>query len=75
MVLQVHDELVLDVPEEELGPASELLRMAMANAADRPNVVYIMADELGYYRYWVAEHHASPALAGAAPRQCDLRKS
>ncbi|MCA1749055.1 MAG: LLM class flavin-dependent oxidoreductase [Parasphingopyxis sp.] len=24
-------------------------------------------DALGYYRYWVAEHHASPALAGAAP--------
>ena len=26
-----------------------------------------LADELGYHRYWVAEHHASPALAGAAP--------
>ncbi|MGP1282563.1 MAG: LLM class flavin-dependent oxidoreductase [Parasphingopyxis sp.] len=25
------------------------------------------ADALGYHRYWVAEHHASPALAGAAP--------
>ncbi|MEM8697319.1 MAG: LLM class flavin-dependent oxidoreductase [Pseudomonadota bacterium] len=25
------------------------------------------ADRLGYHRYWVAEHHASPALAGAAP--------
>lgn len=24
-------------------------------------------DTLGYDRYWVAEHHASPALAGAAP--------
>ncbi|QLC23184.1 LLM class flavin-dependent oxidoreductase [Parasphingopyxis sp. CP4] len=24
-------------------------------------------DALGYDRYWVAEHHASPALAGAAP--------
>lgn len=26
-----------------------------------------LADSLGYHRYWVAEHHASPALAGAAP--------
>ena len=26
-----------------------------------------LADELGYHRYWLAEHHASPALAGAAP--------
>lgn len=25
------------------------------------------ADALGYHRYWIAEHHASPALAGAAP--------
>jgi len=24
-------------------------------------------DELGYYRYWVAEHHASDALAGCSP--------
>ncbi|MBC2776822.1 LLM class flavin-dependent oxidoreductase [Parasphingopyxis marina] len=24
-------------------------------------------DALGYRRYWVAEHHASPALGGAAP--------
>ncbi|HEX8445079.1 MAG TPA: LLM class flavin-dependent oxidoreductase [Sphingomonas sp.] len=26
-----------------------------------------LADTLGYHRYWLAEHHASPALAGAAP--------
>ena len=26
-----------------------------------------LADELGYHRYWVAEHHASDALAGCSP--------
>jgi luciferase family oxidoreductase group 1 len=26
-----------------------------------------LADELGYARYWVAEHHGTPMLAGAAP--------
>jgi luciferase family oxidoreductase group 1 len=26
-----------------------------------------LCDELGYHRYWLAEHHATPALAGAAP--------
>lgn len=26
-----------------------------------------LCDALGYDRYWIAEHHASPALAGAAP--------
>jgi luciferase family oxidoreductase group 1 len=25
------------------------------------------ADRLGYHRYWMAEHHASPGLAGCAP--------
>jgi len=26
-----------------------------------------LADRLGYHRYWVAEHHGTPALAGASP--------
>ena len=26
-----------------------------------------LADRLGYHRFWVAEHHGSPMLAGAAP--------
>ncbi|MGN7871205.1 MsnO8 family LLM class oxidoreductase [Paracoccus sp. 22332] len=26
-----------------------------------------LADDLGYHRYWLAEHHGSPGLASAAP--------
>ena len=26
-----------------------------------------LADDLGYYRYWVAEHHGGPMLASASP--------
>src|SRR4051812_19296604 len=26
-----------------------------------------LADRLGYHRYWVAEHHGGPSLAGASP--------
>ncbi len=26
-----------------------------------------LADELGYHRYWVAEHHGGPMLAGGSP--------
>src|SRR5215203_6051262 len=26
-----------------------------------------LADEMGYHRYWVAEHHGTPALACASP--------
>ena len=25
------------------------------------------AEELGYHRFWVAEHHAVPGIAGSAP--------
>src|SRR5262249_48515678 len=26
-----------------------------------------VCDRLGYYRYWLAEHHATPGLAGSSP--------
>ena len=26
-----------------------------------------LADALGYHRYWVAEHHGGPSLAGPSP--------
>jgi luciferase family oxidoreductase group 1 len=36
---------------------------ALANTLDLARA----CDALGYRRYWLAEHHASPALAGVAP--------
>lgn len=36
---------------------------ALANSIDLAR----HCEALGYHRYWVAEHHASPALAGVAP--------
>jgi luciferase family oxidoreductase group 1 len=41
------------------GTASGAVRDTLALAA--------AADRLGYHRYWLAEHHATPALAGSAP--------
>ncbi len=38
-----------------------------ASALHRTLDLAQLADELGYTRYWVAEHHATPALACAAP--------
>ena len=32
LVLQVHDELLLEVPEAEIGPVRELVRVEMCNA-------------------------------------------
>ncbi len=36
---------------------------ALANTIDLAQ----LADRLGFHRYWVAEHHGGPMLAGAAP--------
>ena len=36
---------------------------ALRNSID----LAVLADELGYHRYWVAEHHGTPALACASP--------
>jgi luciferase family oxidoreductase group 1 len=36
---------------------------ALANTIDLAR----LAESLGYHRYWVAEHHGTPMLAGAAP--------
>jgi luciferase family oxidoreductase group 1 len=38
-------------------------RQALLNTIDLAQT----ADALGYHRYWLAEHHASRSLAGAAP--------
>jgi luciferase family oxidoreductase group 1 len=38
-------------------------RQALANTLDLAR----LADRLGYHRYWVAEHHGGPMLAGPSP--------
>ena len=45
------------VPEGLTGPD------AMRNTIDLAR----LADELGFHRYWVAEHHGGPMLASASP--------
>ena len=51
---------VLDqAPISEGSSAADALRSSLDLAA--------LADELGYARYWVAEHHATPQLACGSP--------
>ena len=53
MLLQVHDELVFEVPEDEIEPTADLIREIMANAAhlDVPLVV-----DVGWGPNWDAAH-------------------
>jgi luciferase family oxidoreductase group 1 len=38
-----------------------------AQAAHNTIALAQLAEKLGYHRYWVAEHHGTPMLAGASP--------
>jgi luciferase family oxidoreductase group 1 len=51
---------VLDQSPVSQGSTSAL---ALANTLDLAQ----LADRLGYHRYWVAEHHGGPMLAGPSP--------
>lgn len=55
MILQVHDELVFDVPEEEIDAAKKLITSAMERAMVLPNGVPIVA-EAGSGASWLEAH-------------------
>ncbi len=53
LLLQVHDELVLDVPEDELTEVQRLVRDAMAGAAEMKVPLDV---SMGHGRTWLAAH-------------------
>jgi luciferase family oxidoreductase group 1 len=53
----------LSVLDQSPIPEGATAAQALHNTVDLAR----LADELGYRRYWVAEHHATPGLACAAP--------
>ena len=55
--------LKLSILDQSPIPEGATGGTALANSIDLAR----LGERLGYHRYWVAEHHGSPALAGAAP--------
>ena len=53
MLLQVHDELVLDVPREELEAAQTILKDCMENAAELRVPLEVT---MGHGRNWLEAH-------------------
>ena len=53
----------LSVLDQSPVPAGTTGAEALHNTLDLAR----LADALGFHRYWVAEHHGGPALAGASP--------
>src|SRR3954463_9840884 len=55
--------LRLGVLDQSPVPEGSTSADALRNTLDLAR----LADELGYHRYWVAEHHGTPGLAGPTP--------
>jgi len=55
MILQVHDELIFDVPEDELDMAKKLITEGMQRAMPLPNGVPVIA-EAGVGDNWLEAH-------------------
>ena len=53
----------LSVLDQSPVPEGTTPSEALRNSID----LAILADDLGYYRYWVAEHHGMRGLAGSSP--------
>jgi DNA polymerase I len=53
--LQVHDELVFDVPHEEVNEAQQLIKAGMESAMKLPNDVPVNA-ETGSGSNWLEAH-------------------
>jgi DNA polymerase I len=53
MLLQVHDELLFEVPEEQIDPTVDLVREVMENAA---HLSVPLTVEVGHARNWDAAH-------------------
>jgi luciferase family oxidoreductase group 1 len=59
----VHHPYLLSVLDQSPISAGSTAADALRNTIDLAQ----HCDALGYHRYWLAEHHASPGLAGCAP--------
>lgn len=55
MILQVHDELVFDVPDEEIDEVRQLIKEGMEGAMQLPHGVPVVA-ESGTGKNWLAAH-------------------
>ena len=53
MILQVHDELVFDVPEDEVEAVRDVVRTAMEGAAD---LAVPLVTDIGVGRHWAEAH-------------------
>jgi luciferase family oxidoreductase group 1 len=55
--------MLLSVLDQSPIPEGSTGAEALHNTLD----LAVLADQLGYHRYWVAEHHGGPMLAGGSP--------
>ena len=57
MLLQVHDELVFELPEQDVAAASEVIERVMAGAAEPAVKLSVpLGVEIGHGHSWGAAH-------------------
>jgi len=61
------DQTAVDQTAVDMPGYTETVQKASRNAAQATIELAKACDHLGYYRYWVAEHHNSPQFAGPSP--------
>src|SRR5215471_5729856 len=62
----VHDQ-VIDVPLSVLDLAPVQAGTTAGEALRHTTRLAVRVEELGYHRFWVAEHHNMPAIASSSP--------
>ncbi|HUZ26434.1 MAG TPA: LLM class flavin-dependent oxidoreductase [Streptosporangiaceae bacterium] len=58
---------MIDVPLSVLDASPVAAGASASQALHRTTAAAQRAEELGYHRFWVAEHHNMPAIASSAP--------
>jgi DNA polymerase-1 len=54
MIMQVHDELVFDAPEQEYSSISQIISQEMTNSLSLGEVPIVV--DIGYGKNWLQSH-------------------
>jgi len=69
LTIQRHSMLRISILDQSIVPKGSTASEAIANTIQLVKI----AETLGFYRFWVSEHHNSTMIAGSAPELLMVR--